>query len=42
VQLLADHPGFSSLKVAASERSFGKKYSEAVIGIKPIPAEAAI
>ena len=30
VHLLADHPWFALTEVAASERSFGKKYCEAV------------
>src|SRR5215469_11455874 len=43
VQLLADHPWFELTEVAASERSSGRKYSEAVnwhLG-SPIPAAAA-
>ncbi len=43
VQLLADHPWFELTEVAASERSSGKKYSEAVnwhLG-SPIPSAAA-
>jgi aspartate-semialdehyde dehydrogenase len=43
VQLLADHPWFELTEVAASERSSGKKYSEAVKWHldAPIPAAAA-
>jgi aspartate-semialdehyde dehydrogenase len=43
VQLLADHPWFELTEVAASERSSGKKYSEAVNWHlnTPIPAGAA-
>src|SRR5262244_3997845 len=43
VQLLADHPWFELSEVAASERSSGKKYSEAVQwhGHEPIPEVAA-
>jgi aspartate-semialdehyde dehydrogenase len=43
VQLLADHPWFELTAVAASERSSGKKYSEAVKWQldTPIPAAAA-
>jgi aspartate-semialdehyde dehydrogenase len=43
VQLLADHPWFELTEVAASERSSGKKYSEAVKWHldTPIPAAAA-
>jgi aspartate-semialdehyde dehydrogenase len=43
VQLLADHPWFELTEVAASERSSGKKYSEAVNWHldAPIPAAAA-
>jgi len=43
VQLLADHPWFELTEVAASERSAGKKYSEAVNWHlnTPIPAGAA-
>jgi aspartate-semialdehyde dehydrogenase len=43
VQLLAGHPWFELAAVAASERSSGKKYSEAVKWHlnEPIPAEAA-
>ena len=43
VQLLADHPWFELTEVAASERSSGKKYSEAVRWHlnEPIPAAAA-
>jgi len=43
VQLLADHPWFELTEVAASERSSGKKYSEAVNWHlnTPIPARAA-
>ncbi len=43
VQLLADHPWFELTELAASERSSGKKYSEAVNWHlnTPIPAGAA-
>jgi aspartate-semialdehyde dehydrogenase len=43
VQLLADHPWFELTEVAASERSSGKKYSEAANWHlnTPIPAGAA-
>ncbi len=43
VQLLTDHPWFELTEVAASERSSGKKYSEAVKWHldTPIPAAAA-
>jgi aspartate-semialdehyde dehydrogenase len=43
VQLLAGHPWFELAEVGASERSFGKKYSEAVKWHlnEPIPAAAA-
>jgi aspartate-semialdehyde dehydrogenase len=43
VQLLADHPWFELTEVAASERSFGKKYCEAVNWHldTPIPPAAA-
>jgi len=43
VQLLADHPWFEITEVAASDRSSGKKYSEAVNWHlnTPIPAGAA-
>jgi aspartate-semialdehyde dehydrogenase len=43
VHLLADHPWFELTEVAASERSFGKKYCEAVNWHlhTPIPAAAA-
>jgi aspartate-semialdehyde dehydrogenase len=43
VQLLAAHPWFELTEVAASERSSGKKYSEAVTWHlnEPIPASAA-
>jgi aspartate-semialdehyde dehydrogenase len=43
VQLLADHPWFELTEVAASERSYGKQYSEAVKWHldSPIPAAAA-
>ena len=43
VQLLADHPWFELTEVAASERSSGKKYSEAVNWHleSPIPSAAA-
>jgi aspartate-semialdehyde dehydrogenase len=43
VQLLADHPWFELTEVAASERSSGKEYSEAVKWHldTPIPAAAA-
>ena len=43
VQLLADHPWFELTEVAASERSSGKKYSEAVKWHldSPVPAAAA-
>jgi aspartate-semialdehyde dehydrogenase len=43
VQLLADHPWFALTEVAASERSSGKKYSEAVKWYldTAIPAAAA-
>ena len=43
VQLLADHPWFELTEVAASERSSGKKYSEAVNWHlnTPVPAGAA-
>ena len=43
VQLLANHPWFELTEVAASERSSGKKYSEAVKWHleAPIPAAAA-
>jgi aspartate-semialdehyde dehydrogenase len=43
VQLLADHPWFELTEVAASERSSGKKYSQAVKWHldTPIPAAAA-
>src|SRR6266852_6171448 len=43
VHLLADHPWFELTEVAASERSFGKKYCEAVKWHpdQPIPAAAA-
>ena len=43
VQLLADHPWFELTEVAASERSFGKKYCEAVNWHldTPIPSAAA-
>src|SRR6266851_1215424 len=43
VHLLADHPWFELTEVAASERSFGKKYCEAVNWHldTPIPSAAA-
>jgi len=43
VQLLADHPWFELTEVAASERSSGKKYSDAVNWHleSPIPSAAA-
>ncbi len=43
VQLLAGHPWFELTEVGASERSSGKKYSEAVNWHlnEPIPAAAA-
>jgi aspartate-semialdehyde dehydrogenase len=43
VDLLADHPWFELTEVAASQRSFGKKYCEAVNWHlhTPIPAAAA-
>jgi aspartate-semialdehyde dehydrogenase len=42
VQLLAEHPWFELTEVAASERSYGKKYSEAAKWHlnEPIPATA--
>lgn len=39
VQLLADHPWFQVTEVAASERSAGKKYSEAMDGRWKLPTE---
>src|SRR5258708_35187814 len=43
VHLLADHPWFELTEVAASERSFGQKYCEAVNWHldTPIPSAAA-
>ena len=43
VRLLADHPWFELVAVAASERSAGKPYAEAVrwLGESPIPAAVA-
>jgi aspartate-semialdehyde dehydrogenase len=42
VQLLADHPWFELTEVAASERSSGKKYSEAVKWHLDTPVPAAV
>ena len=43
VRLLADHPWFELVEVAASERSAGRPYAEAVtwIGDQPIPESVA-
>ncbi|MDQ7040694.1 MAG: aspartate-semialdehyde dehydrogenase [Rhodothermus sp.] len=43
VELLADHPWFEISVLAASERSAGKRYQEAVnwIGSRPIPPQVA-
>jgi aspartate-semialdehyde dehydrogenase len=43
VELLLDHPWFELAEVAASERSSGKRYAEAIRwhGAGPIPARAA-
>jgi len=42
VQLLAQHPWFEIAALAASERSVGKKYSEAVRWLMPTPLPAAV
>ena len=43
IRLLSEHPWFSVVEVAASERSAGKSYREAVnwLSGKPIPADVA-
>src|SRR5260370_13700080 len=40
VKLLADHPGFELTEVAASERSFGKCYADAVTWHLDVPIPA--
>lgn len=42
VELLAHHPWFEIVAVAASERSVGKQYKEAVNWLMPTPLPAAI
>ena len=42
VRLLADHPWFELVEVAASERSAGKKYSEAMRWLEGSPPSPAI
>src|SRR5258708_20079392 len=42
VRLLADHPWFELVELAASERSAGKKYSEATRWLEGAPPPPAV
>ena len=42
IELLTDHPGFEIAELAASERSAGKKYSDAVNWVMQTPLQSKI